>query len=326
MVKQKLLLTQECALGDNVLMTAAVRDLRLAHGDKYEIHVRTHFPKIWEHNPHVDSWTGPDPSNYLRDPMNYGGYILKADTMRLHFLTAYHRILEERLKISVPVTRPAPDLHLPKSYLAKLPMTGRYWVMMAGGKGDFTTKIWSYHNFQETVNKLRDLGISVVQLGNKDDKHSILQNTVNLIGKTDYIDLMWFIKHADGVICPITSAMHIAAAFDRPCVVVAGGREHHWWVSYVNSRDKIFGPTADPVAMPHRFLHTQELLHCCKSKGCWKNKVVTKEQDMPGYHCLEPVNDGYGQILPKCMGMITPEMVVDAVLSYYVNGSLEPLK
>ena len=46
--------------------------------------------------------------------------------------------------------------------------------------------------------------------------------------------------HAQGMLCPVTALMHLAAAAEmkggwpknRPCVVVAGGREPMQWEAY----------------------------------------------------------------------------------------------
>lgn len=151
----------------------------------------------------------------------------------------------------------------------------------------------------------------------KENFHYPLPGALDVTGPANLREFLWYIYHADGVICCITAAMHIAAALQRPCVVVAGGREHWWWEAYVNTSMQTFGPKAAPVPVPHRYLHTQDLLPCCMGRGCWKNKVTRAEKDKPGYYCHDPVDDGYGQIIPQCLNMITPEMVVDAVCSYY---------
>ena len=79
------------------------------------------------------------------------------------------------------------------------------------------------------------------------------------------------------------------------------------------------------MQVPHRFLHTQTLLECCKTRGCWKNKVTPAEKDKHRSYCKHPLDDGYGQTIPQCMRMVTPDIVAEAVLSYYEEGSLEKL-
>ena len=133
--------------------------------------------------------------------------------------------------------------------------------------------------------------------------------------------LLWQIYHCEGVICPITCAMHVAAAFEKPCVGIAGGREEPWWEHYGYGNN--FGPKAKPIAVPHRYLHTVGQLSCCEKKGCWKKKVTRHENDKSV--CHKPAQRPLGaQPLPLCMEMITVDHVVDAILSYYEDGTLEP--
>ena len=76
----------------------------------------------------------------------------------------------------------------------------------------------------------------------------------------DFVVLMY---HAAGVLCPVTFAMHLAAAVGprprrprRPCVVVAGAREPAHWEQYPG----------------HQFLHTLGSLPCCANDPCWRSR------------------------------------------------------
>ena len=82
------------------------------------------------------------------------------------------------------------------------------------------------------------------------------------------------------------------SAWEKPCVVVAGGRESSGWESYNETT----------------YLDTVGNLHCCKSGGCWKAK---KEE------CLWMEGE-----YPKCMNMITVADVVRAIDKYYIGGRL----
>jgi hypothetical protein len=115
--------------------------------------------------------------------------------------------------------------------------------------------------------------------------------------------------------------MHVAAAFDKPCVVIAGGREEPWWEAYVDDY-AAFGPKAAPVTVPHRYLHTLGLLECCKLKGCWKRKVIKTADTDPKHLCKLISPTMSGQVIPECMNMITVDHVVEAVMSYYEDGTL----
>jgi len=178
------------------------------------------------------------------------------------------------------------------------------------------------------VYKLRDAGINLVQCGSEARAHTNphLDGVLSVVGETDLRDMLWVLYHADGVICSITAAMHMAAVFDKPCVCIAGGREHWWWEAYVNVAGvETFGPYSQPVTVPHRYLHTQGLLDCCATKGCWKNKARRIQGDRHKSYCKMPSDDGYGQIIPKCMGMVTVEHITEAVMSYYDGSVLPPI-
>jgi hypothetical protein len=127
------------------------------------------------------------------------------------------------------------------------------------------------------------------------------------------------IYHAEGVICPITAAMHFAAALHKPCVIIAGGREEWWWESYVAGLGNFGTSIREDVRISHKYLHTQGLLPCCKDRGCWKDQLTGEKSK------CEQIDNANGQILPKCMSMITVNHVFEAVMSYYKDRILPPI-
>jgi len=327
---RRFLLNYFHALGDTVVMTGIVRDLKRAYGDRIELSVRSAFDRVWDHNPYLTTFDPKDKS-VVSCEFHIAPYIQASKTVRLHYLTAYHRQFEEKTGVVVPVTDSIPDLHFSAEELNKPPVIGRYWLLLAGGKITDTTKHWRSLWYQEVVDRLLEHGIQCVQTGGgtHKDVHIPLQRVINLVGVGDPRDLLLQVKHAEGVICPITAAMHIAAACEKPAVVIAGGREAWWWESYTNESPSIFGPQAKLVDMPHRYLHTIGELDCCQSFGCWKRLVVplTKEDADPRRQkklCTYP-HRFHEQPIAECMARITPEKVVDAVLSYYQQGLLPPI-
>ena len=336
MKKTRLRLRHRYALGDTVLMTGLVRDIHRAYPDKYEIEVDTHFTNVWWNNPFVvkdkekNSKHPPIELSWL-NAIHWNSYAKYGTRQEMkHILAWYHYDFGRHTGIEVPVTDPWPDLHLDASEKIRR-VAGRYWVVISGGKLDLTTKHWHTHRVQEVVDKLSAFGIRCVQTGavNQGHVHAPLNNVVNLIGKTENArDLFNVIMHADGVICGVTAAMHIAAAFRRPCVVFAGGREEPWFEAYVNSFEA-FGPTANPVPVEHKFLHTIGLLECCDKQGCWKRRVVpidppdrtTKVHTM----CRNPVRPEHSHPVAKCQDLITSDHIVEAVMDYYDKNVLPPI-
>src|SRR5438046_1666690 len=92
----------------------------------------------------------------------------------------------------------------------------RFWIIVSGGKMDFTAKWWDPDRCQAIVDHFKDR-ILFVQCGEAKHHHPVLKNVIDLIGKTDLRQLVRLIYHSDGIVCPVTVFMHLAAAIEtRP--------------------------------------------------------------------------------------------------------------
>jgi hypothetical protein len=154
--------------------------------------------------------------------------------------------------------------------------------------------------------------IQFVQVGekNKDHIHPELKNVINLIGKTDTRQLIRLSYHAQGAVCPVTFQMHLMGAYQKPCVVLAGGREPRRWEMYPH----------------HRYIDTNGLMACCAYDGCWMSGHIHRnEPGSPNKQCVNVVGwDGdVNSQRSKCMAMISPERVAFEILSYYEGGILQ---
>jgi hypothetical protein len=108
--------------------------------------------------------------------------------------------------------------------------------------------------------------------------------------------------------------MQLAAAVEvkpgmpqnRPCVVIAGGREPPQWEAYSH----------------HQFIHTVGALRCCDNGGCWKSRTVPlgdgDSKDRPENLCVDVVGR-----LPRCMDMISADEVIRRIELYSEGGALE---
>jgi hypothetical protein len=104
--------------------------------------------------------------------------------------------------------------------------------------------------------------------------------------------------------------MHLAAAVEtaegrprnRPCVVVAGGREPAQWEAY-------------PF---HQYLHTNGALPCCDFGGCWKSRILPLNDgdEKDNSLCSFPVKLETCRTIPKCLDMITADAVIQAIGRY----------
>lgn len=324
---RRLLLIHKRAPGDTVVLTGLVRDIALAHPGRFEIAVDTNAAALWAHNPHIrplDELKSRGKVEHVK--LTYGKGLRDQNHETIHFLAYFHRDFEVQTRVRVPVMLPYPDLHLSEEEKTSRIVEGRYWLFISGGKSDFTAKVWGSDAWAATIRQLASLGIPTVQVGGTDKGHwhPEIPGALNLVGRTSHRDWLRLIHQADGVICGVTGAMHMAAALQRPCVVLAGGREAWWWEAYVRENRGLGGQeTAQKLAVPHRFLHTIGLLDCCRTHGCWKNKVLplNKDPSVCKYPIVTP-----GQAVPKCLQMITPEHVIEAVMSYYEDKTLPPIK
>ena len=330
------------APGDTLLLTSLVRDLAAAG---HRVNVDTRFSDLWRHNP----WLSPDitPDKPGVTPVHFGGPSLTsedADTAAAdyshsgarpyrHYLVSFHEFFERKTGIRVPVTAPHADLHLSPDERDRPRIRGDYWVVVPGGKLDATVKWWPLQHWQTLVDRLGEAGIYCVQEGASRKPfhhHPPLYGVASLVGKTTIRELLVNLHHARGVICGVSLPMHAAAALQKPCVVVAGGREEPWHEAYVPDYEAF--RDAAPLKVPHRYLHTLSQLSCCSSVGCWKDRVEPREE-MPNHNrriCEDPrlVSEPAGPgdsaasdaLYAGCQTMITPARVVEEVLSLHTPG------
>jgi len=298
------------------MLTAAVRDLHKSHPGEYLTDVRTSATQLWENNPYITPLKENDDDvevikcEYpLINQSNEGQY---------HFIHGYRKFLEERLNIAIKPTKFKGDVYisaLEKSWYSQVQEITReytkFWLIVSGGKLDYTCKWLDSNRLQQVVGHFMGK-IQFVQVGDKNHRHPRLSNVIDLVGKTDIRQLVRLMYHADGVICPVTFLMHLAAAVEtkpgrpinRPCVVIAGGREPTQWEAYPH----------------HQYLHTNGCLPCCDNGGCWKSRLVPIEdgdkKDAPENLCLRPVKTESGVTISKCIDMISTADIVRAIEKY----------
>ena len=297
--------------GDVVVLTAAIRDLHLSYPGRFLTDARTHCPDIWLNNPYITRLEFDDPDVRLV-PCVYP-LVDQSNERPVHMLHGFLDDFNRQLDLEVRPTALKGDIYLsreekeaPSIVETALGQDMPFWIMVAGGKFDFSTKWWHFRRWQAVVDHFRGK-LLFVQIGEKGHFHPPLRGVLDLRGKTSLREFIRLVYHARGVVCPITSAMHMAAAVDvkpgnpdpRPCVVVAGGREPISWFSYPH----------------HRVLHTLGKLPCCATGGCWRSRTLPMEDglefDQPKNLCIDVVNR-----LPHCMDMIQPEDVIEEIESF----------
>jgi len=278
------------------MATSAVRDLKNTYPE-YRIKVDTNNKAIWDNNPYVEDFDGYDEKH------GFGAKIVtqSSRTNGQHFTTAFRVCLEDALKKPIKQGLLKPEIYLDEFEKKSKLICGKYWVINIDC-GPYSAKRWIHERWQEVVSRLNH--ITFVQVGlTKDNTYRLKgQNVIDFVGKTQDYDtglrrLFQLVYHSEGCISLISSLMHIAAAFDKPCVVIAGAREPITFEGYQN----------------HRFLHTIGSLKCSSTYACWACS-------MEG--CLKRKGEVIDGVC-RCIHMITADDVVNAILSYYKGGLLE---
>jgi ADP-heptose:LPS heptosyltransferase len=313
--KRKLILTNSLSPGDIVMLTAAVRDLHKCYPGQFLSDVRTPCPHLWENNPYITPLDDKDPDAVC---LTCEYPLIHSSNQRpYHFVHGFIDFLNTKINLNIRPTAFKGDIHISskeKSWISQVhEVTGEdtpFWVVAAGGKSDYTIKWWHPDRFQSVVDHFKDK-VLFVQVGEKGHNHPPLRGVIDLRGKTDLRQLVRLVYHAQGILCPVTLLMHLAAAVEvkagmpksRPCVVVAGGREPPHWEAYPH----------------HQFIHTVGALPCCDNGGCWKSRTTRlgdgSDKDRPGSLCVNVV-DG----LPRCMDMITAAEVIRRIEMYFAGA------
>jgi ADP-heptose:LPS heptosyltransferase len=305
---RKLLLVNHLSPGDVLCLTAAVHSLHRTHPGEFVTAVDTSAPALWDHNPDVVL----EGEGFERVQTHYP-LVHESNQRAVHVLEGYCAFLEENLKVRVPLLVNRPLLYLSpeeKSWMGQVQEVfghrGKFWLLGAGRKQDFSAKFWGSENYQRLVDLLRGR-VLFVQVGAAEHHHPPLRGVLNLVGRTDLRQLVRLVWHADGAVGGTTLLMHLAAALEKPYVCVQGGREPVSWNAYPRSHQ----------------LHTVGSLPCCKEGGCWRSRTVAlgdgSEQDKS--LCDHPVPGP--EPVPRCLELIRPEYVAETVLRCAWHGATQ---
>lgn len=296
-----LLLKTDQAPGDALAMTAAIYSLQKVHPERYVIAIESLWPEVFQHNPDITNnmkvggvEEAFDFAQAAEIQMHYPA-IHQSNERGIHFMQGWCEFLGMALGINIPLLTNRPRLY----FADPAPPVEDYWLVCSGGKEDFTNKIWSRENYQHVVSALRGR-IQFIQVGNNVARQEMLTGVKYMVGRTSLRELFGLARRAQGVLCGVSLLMHVAAALEKPAVVIAGGREPVAWNAYPKQH----------------YLHTVGTLPCSDIKGniggaCWRSRVVPLGDGtvLDKNTCCYPING-----LPKCMGLITPEYVVDTIL------------
>ena len=302
--KRPIIFKNRQAIGDILMFSCAIRDFAKKYPD-WPINVSSTVMHLWDNNPYIDRTLTPENAEIVEIGP---GFLTNASNRDdRHFANAFRLSIEEKLKISIPQGPICPDIWMTKEEISAKPIVEPpYWIIVAGEKGDWTAKTYPFARWEEFVNMHPE--ITFVQIGASEHRHPHLDfpNVVNLIGKTQdrntgFRDLLKLFYHAEGSMGLVSFQMHLAAAFNLPCVTIAGAREPARFTRYPG----------------HQYLCTDGCLPCAERTACW--------------HCdLEKtckyIVEKDGQRFPQCVDIISVEDLNRAFLQYYTGGRLSPTR
>ena len=300
--KRKVILKQAQSPGDILVFTKSLADLKESY-QSWEIDVRSPAGEIWQNNPRLTPLKEDDPEvevfNIGYPEINDSGW------NGLHFSDAFRHDLEKQLGVPIKKTGIRPELWISdeeKSWWnqvhCEFGWDGPFWLFNAGRKQDNELK--QYHRPQEVVDLFNEKfqgKVKIVTIGHKDHIHPQLNGVLNLVGKTDLRQLIRLGYWSDGTVGPISFQFVMAAAFEKPAVCIAGGKEGSRWQGY-------------------NWIRFLDNVGCCPkaiADGCWLGGAKGT--------CPYLV-EANGQKVPNCFEMIKPSHIVDAIYSYYQGGRL----
>ncbi len=302
----KVTLHMDAAPGDWLVLTAACESIWQDHPQ-----YRFRFG-MWEELHRGAPWAclcAPD----LQVKVCYGGAINRSAQTDVRYLPAFYDDLRTKLGLTGHIKTNKPHIYLsPWEMQRERQVEGDYVVVNAGHKSAQEVKRWGHASWQAVADWIAgELGLQVVQIGttNAGDVHRPLDGVVNLIDKTpNFRDLFLLAYHSKFGLGPESFIHHIYAShfhtpgclLDRPgipFVCLASGWNPKGWASYNTEV----------------YLTRQGQLTCCPgSQGCWKAGMNT---------CTLP-EEIAGEQVGRCMKMIEPAEVIQAIKAYYAGGVL----
>jgi ADP-heptose:LPS heptosyltransferase len=315
------------AIGDILMMTCAIRDFKKAFPE-IKIKVESTAMHIWDHNPNICQEKWSDVLDAKENTKQIIDQTIKEDKpIRLyigpskgtnasnrsdkHFANAYRMSIEDILNVKIPQGPIRPDIYMTEEEYKREPIIKQpYWLITAGEKGDWTCKTFPFQKWQKIIENLP--WIFFVQLGSSGHRHPELkgENVINYIGKTEnrdtgIRDLFNLFLNCEGSIGLVSFQMHLAAAFNKPCVVIAGAREPVWFTRYPGQRYM-----ASDGCLPCTVKNNDEPTACwfCKLERCSRK------------------DDYYGQDIPHCVSIFSAGDVANEIKRYYDGGRLSQNK
>lgn len=299
------------ALGDILTFTCGVRDFKKQFPD-VRVGVHSTAMHIWDHNPHIDHTFRPGTLENDKKIVKIGpGFLTnKSGTWDYHMANAFRLDIQNKLNVKITQGEVRPDIWMTEEEYNRKPVIDidkPYWVFIYGGEPGWPSK--QYHRWQEVINILKD-DIQFVQLGVKKHPYPILDNVIDYVGRTEdrntgIRDLFNIFLHAQGSLGLVSMHMHLSAAFNNPCCVLAAGREPASFTQYYG----------------HQYVQNNGTMKCSETKACWACKLEGCRNLVDPTNI--PTKNHNTKQVPKCVDIIEPEQIAEGIRQYYKGGRLE---
>lgn len=291
---KKIILGNPMAIGDNLVLTTAIRHIHEQYPNEFKIGVSSYYPEVYLNNPDITQFSAEELEEFIPTiTVNYTDEFEHKKTSGKHFAQGYITFLNNVFDLNIKLTDCRPSVYLSDEEIEEAKqikesngINNKFWVLSAGIKQDIPLKNYSASRWQEFVYEISKKGIDIVQVGDHKAINPVLKGCHNLVGKLNLRQLFALSAISEGMIGHVSLQMHLAAALRKPCIVVAGGRENISWNCYNNQK----------------FISSVGYLDCCKETACWKRNIS---------EC-----SNYNETMSKCMFLIKSSDLVDHVVKF----------
>lgn len=276
-----LLINTSGYLGDNVVMTAVLHNLY--DSGKFKVNIQTNHPDVYAGLPYLDNTINPDNADYIINQ----GYSQDWRQGCKHMIQAIIDRISYTVNIPIECKYLVPELKIDLGNQPLMKSDKPYVVFNNGFQNSAPTKKYFNPYWQGIIDQNEEY--QFVQVGQSKNHAMPLKNTISFIDKTDFKALCNIIANASCIITPPSGIMHIAGAYNKPCIVLSGGRQPESLTKYPNAV----------------YLSSIDQFECCKGKGCHRNKWETDDANKKCLHYTNKDNE----TTADCMLCIKPVTV-----------------
>ena len=277
-------------LGDAVILTGAVRNVRAAHPEIKFTETQL-YPEVWRYNPDIIPY---DQGGFYLRPVDrridYGEVGEEQRAMFGNVVEAFTRNLCRALRLEqVPCVTRQPVLFLDENEIQFSQQFEDAVLINANCQTSSISK--GYPHWQKVADGLK--GYRLIQIGGncKKDLTLDLEGVEDWRGKTTVRQLMAMIHGCKCVVSPPSAPTNIAAAFSKPQVIINASREPDRLTDYPNAR---------------------HISHRCRACG-WGYKDGCISLHMEGSRTCGHYAQQDGRLWCGCQWETRPETIIKAI-------------